>query len=321
MARGRHAIGFALRRLAALASVLVAISLVVFSLLTLAPGSTEQVLIGARPSTPELRAALREEYGLDKPFLAQYAAWASRAVRLDFGTSLRTGEPVRRGLAERAGTTTLLAVYAFLLALACGIPLGVLAARRRGRTLDRVIVGTSVLGVSAPAFATGLLLIYVFSARLDWFPPFGEGAGFVDQLWHLTLPAVALAFTSIALIVKLTRAAMIDALERDYVTFGLARGISRRRVLVAYAFRNALIPVITAGGLVLAFLLTGAVLVETTFQIRGLGSWLVDSVSFQDLPAVQGLALLTATIIVLVNLVVDLLYMVVDPRIRLGAGR
>src|SRR5689334_23519437 len=145
MQSGRQAIGFVLRRLAALLGVLVAFSFVVFSLLTLGPGSTEQVLIGARPSTPELREALRQEYGLDKPFLVQYATWAGKAVQLDFGTSLRTGEPVRDGMTERAGTTALLGVYAFLLALVCAVPLGVIAAKRRGRTLDRMIVGASVL--------------------------------------------------------------------------------------------------------------------------------------------------------------------------------
>jgi peptide/nickel transport system permease protein len=180
------------------------------------------------------------------------------------------------------------------------------------------VVGLSVVGVSAPAFATGIFLLYVFAVVLGWFPVFGQGSGFADRVWHLTLPAIALALTGMALVLRLTRAGMIGALEQDYVAFARARGLPAREVIVSYAFRNALVPVVTAGGLILGIMLTGAVLVEVTFALPGLGSLLVTSVSFGDVPMVQGLAMLTAIVIVLVNLLTDVLYLFVDPRIRYG---
>jgi len=176
----------------------------------------------------------------------------------------------------------------------------------------------SVFSVSAPAFATGIFLLYLFSVRLGWFPVFGQGSGFVDRVWHLTLPALALALSIMALVVKLTRAGMIGALEQDYVAFARARGVSSRNVLVKYAFRNALVPIVTAGGVLLAFTLTGATLVEVTFSLPGIGSRLVEAASFKDVPVVQGIAMTFAITIVIVNVLVDLMYVLVDPRIRFG---
>jgi peptide/nickel transport system permease protein len=303
-----------------MAVLLAIISFGVFTLLYLAPGSSEQVLLGTRPATPETIHSIREEFHLNESFLGQYWLWVKDAVHLDFGRSIRTSEPVLGGIENRMGVTLFLGGYAFLLAMLVGIPLGVLAALRRATVVDRSIVGLSVFGVSSPAFATGIFLLYVFGVILRWFPVFGPGEGFADRLWHLTLPAVTLALGSMALVLKLTRAAMIDALEKDYVVFALARGLPRRRVLIAYALRNALIPILTAAGLLLASLLTGAVLVEVTFALPGVGSLLVESVGFKDVPMVQGVALLTAVIVIAVNLVVDLLYLLVDPRIRFGRG-
>jgi peptide/nickel transport system permease protein len=303
-----------------MAVLLTIISFGVFTLLYLAPGSSEQVLLGTRPATPETIHSIREEFHLNDSFLGQYWLWVKDAIHLDFGRSIRTSEPVLGGIESRMGVTLFLGGYAFLLAMLVGVPLGVLAAMRRATVVDRSIVGLSVFGVSSPAFATGIFLLYVFGVVLGWFPVFGPGEGFADRLWHLTLPAVTLALGSTALVLKLTRAAMIDALEKDYVVFALARGLPRRRVLTAYALRNALIPILTAAGLLLASLLTGAVLVEVTFALPGVGSLLVESVGFKDVPMVQGVALLTAVIVISVNLVVDLLYLLVDPRIRFGRG-
>jgi peptide/nickel transport system permease protein len=169
--------------------------------------------------------------------------------------------------------------------------------------------------VSAPAFATGILLLYVFAVELGWFPVFGEGSGVVGRLHHLALPALALALTGMGLVLKLTRTAVISSLDQDYVTFARARGISSRRVLTAYALRNALVPIITAAGLLLAYMLAGTVLIEVTFALPGLGSLLVDSVRTLDVPMVQALAILIATLVVVVNLVADIVYVAVDPRI------
>lgn len=296
--------------------MLVAISIVVFSLTAMAPGSTEAALLAGRPTTPENLRSIREAYNLDKPLVVQYFLWAGGALTLDFGRSLRTKEPVTEVLAERATVTGFLGLYAFLITLVGGVGLGILAALVKRTVFDRAIVATVVLGISAPAFATGLLLLYVFAVALDWFPVFGVGEGFLDQVWHFTLPAFALALTSMALMVKLTRTSMIDALQQDYVVFARSRGLSPTRVTSRYAFRNALISSLTAGGLILGYMLTGAVLVEVTFALPGLGTLLVESVRFKDIPVLQALVLLIATMVILVNLAVDLLYKAVDPRIR-----
>lgn len=314
----RHLLAYVGRRLLALVLLLIVISFTVFSLLFVAPGSPEQVLLGTRPASPGAIAAIRAEHHLDDPFLLQYARWARDAVRLDFGRSIRTGEPVTTALEGRLGVTLRLGALAFALTMLAGIPLGMLAAVKRRTIVDRVVVGLSVVGVSAPAFATGILLLYLFAVRLDWFPVFGQGEGFIGGLHHLALPAIALALTAVALVIKLTRAGMISALEQDYVVFARARGISRPRILVRYALRNALVPIVTAGGLILAYMLVGAVLVESTFALPGAGSLLVDSVTGKDLPMVQGLAVISAAVVVFVNLAVDLLYFAVDPRIAHG---
>jgi peptide/nickel transport system permease protein len=279
------------------------------------------LLLGVRTSDPQTIAAIRKEYNLDDPFLAQYAEWAWNALHLDFGISVRTNEPVLRGILERLGLSAQIAGLAFLLTLALGIPLGVLAAVRQRSSLDRGVVGLSVIGLSAPAFATGILLLYFFAVRLGWFPVFGQGEGFVDRLHHLVLPAVALALTATGLVLKITRAAFSTELEQDYVTFALARGISQRRVLTSYVLRNALTPIVTASGLILAYMLAGSVLVEVTFALNGVGSLLVESVTAKDIPMVQGLAMVIAATVVLVNLVVDLLYPLIDPRIAFGSPR
>lgn len=303
------------RRLLALVVLLIVISVVVFGLIYLAPGSPEQVLLGARPSTPETIAAIRAEYHLDDPFVVQYLDWAGGAIQGDFGRSIRTNEPVAAGIAERLALTLQLGLFAFVLTMLIGVPFGILAAVRSRGAVDRGIVAVSVVGVSAPAFATGILLLYVFAVRFAWFPVFGQGTGVVDRIQHLTLPAVALALTGIGLVLKLTRTAVVNALDQDYVTFARARGISSGRILRGYALRNALVPIVTAGGLLLAYMLAGTVLVEVTFALPGLGSLLVDSVRTLDVPMVQALAILIGAIVIIVNLVTDLLYVVIDPRI------
>ena len=309
------------RRLLALVGLVVVISFVVFSLLYAAPGSPEQILLGARPSSPEAIEAIREEYNLNDPFLVQYGKWARNAVAFDFGRSIRTNEPVVDAIADSFVLTLQLGGLAFVITIGLGVPLGVLAAVRRRTSTDRGIVALSVVGVSAPAFATGVLLLYVFAVRLDWFPVFGEGSGVVDRVHHLALPALALALTGMGLVLKLTRTAMIGALEQDYVTFARARGIPRRRVLTGYALRNALVPIVTAGGLLLAYMLAGTVLVEVTFALPGLGSLLVESVRTLDVPMVQALAILIVTVVVVVNLFTDLLYIAIDPRISFARTR
>jgi peptide/nickel transport system permease protein len=308
------------RRLLVLPVLLILISLGVFSLVYLAPGSVEQALLGARPATPALLAQIRAEYHLNDPFITQYLLWAARALHLNFGTSIQFDEPVWTIIRQNLFPTLILGIYGFIIVMALGVPLGALAAFRRRTGVDRSVIGLTVIGVSMPAFASGVFLLYVFSVFLGWFPIYGEGSGVTGRLWHLALPALALALTAMALVVKLTRAGMIAALDQDYVAFAQARGVPWRQIFWHYALRNALIPVITSAGLILGYMLTGAVLVEVTFALPGIGSTLVGAVSFKDAPLVQGIAMMLATIIVIVNLLTDIAYLVVDPRVRFGSA-
>ena len=313
-----RAIGLMLvRRLGALAIVLVLISLGIFSLLYLAPGNIVQTLIGDQPATPQLIATLRHQYHLDEPFFTQFWFWLEHAVQLDFGHSATTGLPVGQTIRERLGLSFELGLYAFVIIVLIGFPLGIAAALRKRSVVDRSAVGLSVVGVSAPAFVTGIALLYFLAVRVSWFPAFGGGStDFMSRISHLTLPAITLALGNTAIVVKLTRVGMLDALDQDYVAFARARGLPRRRVIWSYALRNALIPVVTASGLMLGYLLTAAVLVDVTFSLPGMGSLLVDSVSNKDVPTIQGLALVIATTVVLANLLADILYLLIDPRIR-----
>jgi len=309
---------FILRRILALGVLLVVISFTVFSLLYLAPGDPVEILLGTSPATPETIAALRHEYHLDQPYLVQYWIWASHAFRLDFGNSIETTLPVADEIRARLPTSLFLGIYTYILTMVVGVGLGIGAAVRRRTALDRGIVAGALLCLSTPAFASGVLLLYIFAIVLPWFPVFGSGAGFWDDLWHLTLPAITLTLTSAAFVVKHTRAAMINVLDQDYVTFARARGLSSRRVLFTYTLRNALIPVATVSALILAYVITGAVLVEITFSLPGIGNLLVHSVSVKDLPMVQGVTMLIAIVILTANLLADLAYLVLDPRIRFG---
>ena len=304
------------RRVLIAVPLLILISLGVFALIHIAPGTPERSLLGGRPSTPETLAAIRAKWNLDEPFVIQYLLWLKGVATGDLGRSIQTNQAVTDAIGQRLGLTLYLGVYALLIAVGLGIPLGMWAALRRGSITDRAVVGVSVFGVSAPVFATGLLFIYLFGVLLDWFPTFGAGEGFFDRAYHLTLPAVALGLALMALIVKITRASMIEELEQDYVAFARARGLPRSRVLGRYVLKNALIPVVTAAGLIVVGLLAGAVLVEVTFGLQGLGTLLVDSVRARDLPLVQGLVLMIAAFVVVANLGIDVLYTFIDPRIR-----
>jgi peptide/nickel transport system permease protein len=313
---GKQLILYVARRLVGLAAVLFVISFGVFALQYLAPGSVVQAMVGDHPVDAATLQTLTERYHLNDPFIVQYWHWLVNAFQLDFGKSIQTGQDVWPLLVQRLTTSLYLGLFAFAIALVLGLTLGVTAGLRKGSAADRAIVGISVAGVSAPAFVTGVLLLYVFTVVLPWFPSFGVGAGVGDRLYHLALPAFALALTGTALIVKLTRAAVADVVHQDYITFARARGLPSPLILGAYVIRNALVPIVTSAGLVLGFMLTGTVLVESTFALPGLGSLLVDAVNFKDVPVVQGLAMLLAVIIVVINLVTDLVYFAVDPQIR-----
>lgn len=318
-ARARSTAGAVARliawRAAGAVVLLAVISVLVFLLTYLTPGNIIKNITGIRPASPKLVAALRREYGLNEPLATQYLHWLGRFVQGNFGRSIEDQTSVGQLFSERVGVTLLLCGLAFALAVLVSIPLGVIAAVRVGGLLDRLVSVGSVVGLSAPAFATGLILLYVFSYYLPWFPSSGAGQGFVDTLDHLTLPAITLAVGVGAYIVRLTRTAMARELQSDYVTFARARGLPNRRIL-ATALRNGIIPVITTMGLVLSYLVGATILVETVFTLPGLGLLLQSSVVFKDFPVVQFLALFFAAVIVLVTLAVDLSYLALDPNWR-----
>ncbi|MET9218297.1 MULTISPECIES: ABC transporter permease [unclassified Streptomyces] len=307
-----------LSRVLVCAAMLVLISFVIFSLLYITPGDAVSNLLGTRRRTPETEELLRQQYHLNDPFLTQYWIWLKDAVRFDFGNSSVSTLPVTDEIKARLPNSLLLAGVAYLLTMLIGIPLGLAAAVKKSTFVDRGIVASVIVGFSTPVFVGAVALLYVFGVLFGWFPVFGAGSGFVDKLWHLTLPALALAISGVALIVKHTRAVMIKVLDQDYVTFARARGMSSRRVFLFYALRNGMIPVITVSVPLLASLATGAVLVEVTFSIPGIGDLLVRSASSQDLPTLQAIALLVAALIMFANLAADMLYLAADPRIRHG---
>ena len=314
LARGSM-LRFALGRLAATAVLLVAVSFVVFALLHLAPGDPARNLLGPRPADPEVLASIRAQYHLDDPFLAQYGRWLGGVVQGDLGQSIRSDEPVTTLLADRVTLTLQLASFAFAITLLVAVPLGITAASRAGTALDRTVSVGAIVGVGAPSYAVGLLLLYVFGVNLEVFPVYGAGDGGFDRWWHLVLPAITLASGVGALVFKLTRTAVLGELDQDYVAFAHSRGLSGSQVR-SMVLRNAMIPVVTSLGLVFGFLFGGTILVEVTFALQGIGSLLAGSVTFKDIPVVQAITLLTAAVIALTALAVDLFSFAADPRVR-----
>jgi peptide/nickel transport system permease protein len=309
------------RRLVALVAVVLVVSFLVFAMIYAAPGSVEHTLLGPRPATPEAIAAIHSQYHLDDPLYQQYAIWLGHAVRLDFGRSLVSNQPVIDKIGSSLPLSLELAAGGFLVALVGGVGLGVLAAIKRGSATDQTAVLGGVIGISTPAFVTGIALLYVFGYVLNWFPIYGAGSGVLDRAWHLVLPALALGLTELGVLLRLTRASMIAALQQDAIVFARARGLPSWRVNLTYGLRTALIPITTGAGLVLPVMLAGAVLVEVAFSLPGVGRLLVDSVNGKDVPTIQGLTILIAVVVGVVNLALDLLYLRIDPRIDFGKVR
>jgi ABC-type dipeptide/oligopeptide/nickel transport system permease component len=265
-----------------------------------------------REEIDALRAALR----LDQPLPLQYAGFLLDAVRGDFGQSIASKAPARDEIAARLPATLQLGLAAYLLGLALALPAAVLSATRHGRLADRVIRVVSLAGISLPSFWLGLLLILVFSVSLRWLPVSGRGEGLVDGLRALVLPTITLALVFAATLTRLIRAGLVEALSADYVRTARAKGLRGRSVVVGHALRNALLPIVTFMGLQIGFLIGGAAIVETVFSWPGVGRLIVESVGRRDYPVVQAAAVLVASTLILANLAVDLLYVIIDPRIR-----
>ena len=301
------------RRLLAVVPVLFGVTLAVFSMLFLVPGDPVKIMLAEFVTTPEQVARMREQLHLDEPILKQYGRFVGNALRGDLGTSIRSRRAVATEIGENVGSTAQLALASMAVAVAIGVPLGLTAALFRSSWFDAGSMIVALLGVSMPSFWLGLLMIVTFSLHLGWFPATGGG-----DLWHLVLPAVTLGMIASAIIARLTRSSMLEVLGQDYVRTARAKGLAWWGVVVRHALKNALIPVITIFGLQFGNLLAGAVIVETVFSRPGLGRLIVGGILAKDFPLVQGTVLFVATAYVLINVLVDLAYAFVDPRIRFG---
>ncbi len=313
--------GYLIRRFAAALVLALAVSTVVFLLLRLVPGDVVTVMLGESDPSPEKVAALRHQLGLDRPLIVQYASWVGRAVQGDFGSAFLSGRRISTDLAARIPRSVELAGVALLLAVLVGIPLGALSARRPGGALDLLVGGVAVLGLTLPSFVIGMLFVLLFGLVLHWFPATGFvdfGADRVGHLRHLVLPAVTLALTIVPVVMRMTRASMLDTLHQDYVRTARSKGLAERTVIGKHVLRNSLIPVITVIGLQAGTLLGRVVLVEYIFNWPGLSSLLLTGVNQRDYPLVQAVVLVIALAFVLINLLVDLGYGLVDPRIRVA---
>jgi peptide/nickel transport system permease protein len=314
-------IAYIVRRLLLLVPVLLIVGVIVFSLLHLAPGDPASMMLG-REATLEQKEALREQLGLNEPIPVQFVDWFWGVLRLDFGESLFIGKPVTDALLDRVQPTGLLALYSLVLTIVIAIPAGVLGAVRPNSFLDRFLMVVSISGAAVPGFFFSILLILLFAVILDWLPSGGYediGADPVKHFSYMILPAVALGFSGAGFLARIVRSTMLDTLNEEYVRTAYAKGLTKRRVVLGHAFRNALIPVMTVIGILLASLLGGAVVIETVFNIPGMGRLLVQSVTRRDFPVVQGAVMTIAAVEVLVMLLIDVLYSFVDPRIRHGA--
>jgi peptide/nickel transport system permease protein len=311
---------YIIRRLLLLIPVLLIVGIMVFMLIHLIPGDPTTALLGP-DATSEQQDALREQLGLNEPLPVQFVDWITDAVRLDFGDSLFLGMPVTEALLDRVQPTGLLTLYSLALAILIAIPSGVLAALRPNSVLDRLMMILSISGAAIPGFFFGILLILLFAVVLGWLPSggyvdFGEDP--IEHFRYMILPTVALGFSAAGLLARMVRSTMLDVLNQDYVRTAYSKGLRERHVVLRHALRNATIPAMTVIGILLATMLGGTVVIETVFNIPGMGRLVVQSVTRRDFPIVQGAVLVVATIEVLVMLLLDVLYVYIDPRIRYG---
>jgi peptide/nickel transport system permease protein len=308
---------FLVRRLVLLVATLLVASFAIYGALYLSPGSPIATLTGGRTPSPDAIAVLRQHYHLNDPFLVRYWHWLTAALTGDLGVSIPLHQDVSTLVVERAPTTAELVLYASVVIIAAGVGLGVLAALRPGWIDTSVIVITTV-SAAIPAFIAAIVLILLLGVDLRWFPTVGEGHGILDRLYHLTLPALALAASSVALVARVTRAAVREELAKEHVQTAVSRGLPRRVVIRHHVLRNAAIPITTVSGLTVASLIAIAAVVERAFSINGLGSYLVQAALSKDFAVVQGISLLLVAAFVVVNTTVDVLYAFLDPRVKLG---
>jgi len=311
-------LSFILRRVLATLPVMAIVALFVFSLLYIAPGDPAAVIAGDQASPADIER-IRQNLGLDRPFLVQFGSWVWRILQGDLGTSIFTNLPVASMIGQRIGPTLSLMMVTLLITIVVAVPLGVVAAWKAGSWIDRVIMTFAVFGFSLPVFVVGYILAYVFALKFEWLPVQGYTPltqGFWPWLQNLILPAVALGCVYIALITRITRAAMLEVLQQDYIRTARAKGLGQGGILFVHALKNAAVPIVTVVGIGIALLIGGAVVTESVFAIPGLGRLTIDAILRRDYPVIQGIVLLFSFVYVLVNLMVDITYTLVDPRIR-----
>ncbi len=309
---------YILRRLVGMFLVMLIVAAVVFVIARVIPGDPAAVMLGSA-ATPEDVAALRARMGLDQPFLTQFVIYLKQIVTFDLGDSIFLNRPVTQALAERAELTTFLTLMSVGIAVIIGVPIGIVSAVKRGRLVDQGTVALAMLAASVPSFWIGLTLIRYLAVDVNWFPVAGYGppdASLIERLHHLVLPAIALGIPNSALILRFTRTSMLDVMNEDYVRTARAKGLSPLTVILKHALRNALIPILTIIGLTIAVMIAGAIVTETVFGLPGVGNLVVSAVLRRDYPVIQGALLVVSGLYVLINLAVDLLYAVVDPRVR-----
>lgn len=309
---------YILQRIAGMVVVMFLVVTIVFVIVRVTPGDPAAVMLGPEAQAHDV-AELRARLGLDRSIVAQYFIYVGQLLRGDLGQSIFLNMPVTAALAERAEPTFSLTVMALIIASVIALPIGIYAAYRRGSLFDQAATTLAMLAASIPGFWLGLILMQIFAVRLHLLPVSGYGgpdAGFLDRMRHLVLPAVALGLVSSALILRFTRASMLDVLGDDYVRTARAKGVAEPRVVLKHALKNALIPILTVLGLTAAVLISGAVVTETVFGLPGIGNLVVSAVLRRDYPVIQGALLVIAALYVLINFAIDMLYLLVDPRVR-----
>ena len=312
---------YAARRIAASVPVLLLVTLISFSMMHLVPGDPAAAIAGSGATNAEVEA-IRLQLGLDKPFLVQLATWFGGLLQGDLGRSILLNRPVWQAIVERLPITLPLALFALALTLLIGVPAGVIAALRANTWIDQAVTGLAMLGVSVPSFWLALMLIVLFGVHLEWLPtggfvPFGEDP--VGWARSMVLPSISLALLQIGLLARITRGTMLEVLRQDYVRTARAKGLPGWMVIGKHALKNVMVPVVTVIGISFGLLLSGSIVIETVYGMPGIGRLIANAIFGRDYPVIQGGLLLTGTILVLLNLVVDLLYAVIDPRVRYGS--
>lgn len=309
---------FLIRRMTMLVVTVLVASFAIYSAMYLAPGSPIAALTGGRTPSPEAIKVLEQRYHLNDPFFVRYVRWLGGALHGDFGRSIPLREDVSTLIAQRIGTTIQLVLYASFLIIIVGIGLGVLGGLKRGFA-DTVVIVVTTIGAAVPTFVAAIVLLSVFAVQLGWFPALGTGDGVFDQVKHLTLPAVALAFSAVAIVARVTRTSVREELRREHVQTATSRGIPMRLIVRRHVLRNASIPITTVVGLTIASLFAASAIVERAFSLNGIGAYLIQAAASKDMAVVQGITLVIVTVFVVINTLVDVLYAILDPRVSLGA--